>query len=330
MSHQQPDPLDVDGSRPAVELVAALPRELTSQGERLVLLALACDSYDGQTSAPAAHNLAAWTGMHLSSVRGILRDLQQPTGRRPALLAVDVRSRGKRRTLYRLLLDGQPSGHAGRLESDEPSGHAGRLEQPQPSPNRRGTVGEPSGHAGRSTVGEPSGHADPSLSLTTPSPSPASPTTATAAPSPPAPEQQQEEEQQQQQGHDGPEQRAPHALPDDDQDDGLTAVVLEHLPRELGRELAADPRTLDTACRNLADAGWTLDDLEQVAARKRWHNAGPGAVIAWVRNLATSPRPQPARLTYRSNANRCPNGAPYASDGTCCPAHDSDAQEAAS
>lgn len=332
MNHQPPDPLDVDGSRPAVELVAALPRELTSQGERLVLFALACDSYDGHTTAPAAHHLAAWTGMHLSSVRAILRDLQQPTRRRPALLAVDAPSRGKRRTLYRLLLNGQPSGHAGRLGLLQPSGDAGRLEQPQPSPNRRGTVGEPSGHAGRSTVGEPSGHADPSLSLTTPSPSPASPTTATAAPLAPPPEQQQEEEQQ---AHDGPEQRAPHALPGDDSEDGrdrgLTAVVLEHLPRDLSRELAADPRTLDTACRNLADAGWTLDDLEQVAACKQWHGAGPGAVIAWVRNLATSPRPQPARLTYRSNANRCPNGAPYASDGTCCPAHDrDDAQEAAS
>lgn len=324
---QRPDPLDVDGSRPAVELVAALPRELTSQGERLVLLALACDSYDGQTTAPAAHNLAAWTGMHLSSVRGILRDLQQPTERRPALLAVDVRSRGKRRTRYRLLLDGQPFGHAGRLESDQPSGDAGRLEKPQPSPNGRPTAGIPSGDAGRSTVGIPSGHADPSLSLTTPSPSPASPATATASPAAPPPEQQ-EGEQDRDDG--GQEQRAPHALPDDDQEHDLTAVVLEHLPSDLRRELTADPRTLAAACHTLAAVGWTRDDLEQVATRKRWHNAGPGAVIAWTRSLETTPRPQPARLAYRSNANRCPSGAPYASDRTCCPAHDSNAQEAAS
>lgn len=327
MNDQRPDPLNVDGSRPAVELVAALPRDLTSPGERLVLLALACDSYDGRTTAPAAHHLAAWTGMHLSSVRGILRDLQHPTERRPALLAVDVPSRGKRRTVYRLELDGQPSGHAGRFEDAQPSGDAGRFEQAQPSPNRRPTVGEPSGHAGRSTVGEPSGHADPSLSLSTPSPSPASPANATTSPAEPIQEQQQEEEQER--DDDDQEQRAPHALPADELEHDLTAVVLEHLPADLRRELTADPRTLAAACRNLAAAGWTRDDLEHVATRKRWHNAGPGAVIAWTRSLETSARPQPARLAYRSNANRCPSGAPYATDGTCCPAHDSNAQEEA-
>jgi hypothetical protein len=330
MNDQRPDPLNVDGNRPAVELVAALPRDLTSPGERLVLLALACDSYDGHTTAPAAHHLAAWTGMHLSSVRGILRDLQQPTERRPALLAVDVPSRGKRRTVYRLQLDGQPSGDAGRLKNDQPSGEAGRLDQAQPSPNRPPTVGEPSGHAGRSTVGEPSGHADPSLSLTTPSPSPASPATTTASSAAPVHEQQQEEEEEEEARDDDQEQGAPHPLPDDDTEHDLTAVVLKHLPADLRRELTADLRTLAAACHNLTAAGWTRDDLEQVATRKRWHNAGPGAVIAWTRSLETTARPQPARLAYRSTANRCRSGAPYASDGTCCPAHDSNAQEAAS
>ena len=80
---QRPDPLDVDGTRPAVELVAALPRELTSQGERLVLLALACDPYDGQTPTPAAHTPAAWTAMHPSAAYD---SYSRCTRRRPLLL----------------------------------------------------------------------------------------------------------------------------------------------------------------------------------------------------------------------------------------------------
>jgi hypothetical protein len=46
------DELNVDGDRPAVARVAALPASWTTDADRLVLLALACDSYDGETSKP--------------------------------------------------------------------------------------------------------------------------------------------------------------------------------------------------------------------------------------------------------------------------------------
>lgn len=203
---------------------------------------------------------------------------------------------------------GKRSGEARRSNSEANTKQvASRLLEPRPVPSR-------------SQPPPPT----PSLADASAATSPA----ATAAPSAPAPEQEEEEEQQQR--DDSQEQRASHALPDNDQDDDLTAVVLEHLPGDLRRELTADRRTLAAACHNLAAAGWTRDELEQVASRKPWHGAGPGAVISWTRSLETSARPQPARLAYRSNANRCPSGAPYASDGTCCPAHDGNAQVAAS
>ena len=133
-----PDPLVVDGARPAVELVAAIPHGVVSQGERQVLTALACDSYDGRTSAPGARNLAQWTGLNESAVRGILAGLLRPNARRPAFLLVDRTTGGRHRTRYRFALP-QPSGAAGRIEDPQPSGTAGPLNPrptlAQPSPN---------------------------------------------------------------------------------------------------------------------------------------------------------------------------------------------------
>src|SRR5665648_563927 len=99
-------PLAVDGARPAVEWVAALPRDWTTLAERYVLHVIACDSYDGRTSRPGLENLAAWTGMHRSSVAEVVNRLLRPSNHRPALLA-RTSSAGRNRSEYRLL---QPSG----------------------------------------------------------------------------------------------------------------------------------------------------------------------------------------------------------------------------
>jgi hypothetical protein len=110
------DELDVDGTRPAVVRVAALPGYWTSESERLVLLVLACDSFDGVTSTPGNDLLASWVGMHRSSVIVILNRLCKPTETRPALLERVVASRGRRRTTYRFRF---PDG-VGLDEEDEP------------------------------------------------------------------------------------------------------------------------------------------------------------------------------------------------------------------
>lgn len=70
-----------------VRRVAALPRDWTTIAERYVLHILACDSYDGRTSRPGLENLAAWTGMHRSSVAEVVNRLLRPSDHRPALLA---------------------------------------------------------------------------------------------------------------------------------------------------------------------------------------------------------------------------------------------------
>lgn len=136
------DELNVDGSRPAVSRVAALPSAWTTETDRLVLLVLACDSFDGDTSAPGADHLAAWTGLGRSTVYDALRRLQQPTSERPALLVVEGASRGRRRTRYRLALpDVEPSG---RLDgSDRPA----TVQQPSgpPDGSTPSTVQQPSG-----------------------------------------------------------------------------------------------------------------------------------------------------------------------------------------
>jgi hypothetical protein len=103
------DPLEVDGRRPAVARVAALPADWVTDAERLVLLALACDSYDGRTTAPGMDHLASWCGLLPTSVKRIVQRLQKPTPARPALLAALQKSRGFRRTTWLLDLPDQPS-----------------------------------------------------------------------------------------------------------------------------------------------------------------------------------------------------------------------------
>lgn len=110
-------PLHVDGTRPGVEWVASLPKSYRlSPSEVVVLYALACDSFDGKTSAPGWDNLAAWSHMHRASVVVIVQRLTQPTANRPALLAMDSAG-GRRRVVFHMLT--QPSSGAGRLEDDQ-------------------------------------------------------------------------------------------------------------------------------------------------------------------------------------------------------------------
>lgn len=96
----EPSPLIVDGSREWVSWVAALPSDWTTDGERFVLLTLACDAFRNE-SAPGADNLAAWTGMNRRSVQRILGRLIEPTSMRPALLVKANDSKGRAASRYR-------------------------------------------------------------------------------------------------------------------------------------------------------------------------------------------------------------------------------------
>jgi hypothetical protein len=103
----EPSPLVVDGTRECVRLVAALPSDWTTDGERYVLHVMACDAFKRE-SAPGLDNLAAWTGMRRRSVSRILDRLCQPTAERPALLLKTRKSKGGPRSTscYRLVLTG--------------------------------------------------------------------------------------------------------------------------------------------------------------------------------------------------------------------------------
>ena len=96
-------PLIVDGSRECVRLVAALPSEWTTDGERLVMLVMACDAFERE-SAPGLENLAAWTGLNRRSVGKILDRLLVPNANRPALLVKTNTSKGRATSRYRLQL----------------------------------------------------------------------------------------------------------------------------------------------------------------------------------------------------------------------------------
>jgi hypothetical protein len=96
-------PLIVDGARECVRLVAALPSDWTTDGERLVLHVLACDAFERE-SAPGLDNLAAWTGMNRRSVGKILDRLLLPNAHRPALLVKTNASRGRATSRYLLQL----------------------------------------------------------------------------------------------------------------------------------------------------------------------------------------------------------------------------------
>ncbi|GAA1838556.1 hypothetical protein [Agromyces salentinus] len=131
--------------------MAALPRSYRlNPADRLVLFALACDSFDGIESAPGADALAAWAGMFPSSVYEILSRLSAATADRPALVERSETRRGRHRTVYRLLVD--QSGIAGEFEepaasvvaqvrgakADERSAHP----TGEPSGERSGVAGE--------------------------------------------------------------------------------------------------------------------------------------------------------------------------------------------
>jgi hypothetical protein len=96
-------PLIVDGTRECVRLVAALPSDWTTEGERFVLHVMACDAYERE-SAPGLDNLAAWTGMRRASVARIIARLLQPNEVRPALLLKTNASKGRATSRYRLQL----------------------------------------------------------------------------------------------------------------------------------------------------------------------------------------------------------------------------------
>ena len=96
-------PLVVDGSRECVRLVAALPSDWTTDGERYVLHVMACDAFERE-SAPGLDNLAAWTGMRRASVARIIGRLLQPNDVRPALLVRTNASKGRATSRYRLQL----------------------------------------------------------------------------------------------------------------------------------------------------------------------------------------------------------------------------------
>jgi DNA-binding MarR family transcriptional regulator len=103
-----PSPLVVDGSRVCVRWVAGLPGDWTTDGERLVLLVMACDAFERE-SRPGLSNLSAWTGMRRSSVARIVDRLLKPNDARPALLVKTNQSKGGRSaSCYRLLTEQQP------------------------------------------------------------------------------------------------------------------------------------------------------------------------------------------------------------------------------
>jgi|BarGraIncu00222A_1022003.scaffolds.fasta_scaffold01592_5 hypothetical protein len=99
----EPSPLVVDGTRECVRLVAALPSDWTTDGERYVLHVMACDAFERE-SAPGLDNLAAWTGMRRASVARIIGRLLQPNDVRPALLVRTNASKGRATSRYRLQL----------------------------------------------------------------------------------------------------------------------------------------------------------------------------------------------------------------------------------
>jgi len=137
-------PLIVDGARECVRLVAALPSDWTTDGERLVLLAMACDAFERE-SAPGLDNLAAWTGMNRRSVGKILDRLQLANANRPALLVKTNASKGRATSRYRLQLsptaEVQPSPTA-----EEGSGSTSAQPPPAPSPTAEVNLRPTSAH----------------------------------------------------------------------------------------------------------------------------------------------------------------------------------------
>lgn len=93
-------------NRPALALVASVPSDWTTPSERLLLLALALDSFDGKTCAPGRDALMSFCGIrHVRTFQRLRDSLAAANDARPALIEVDALS--GRHTRYRLLPDSE-------------------------------------------------------------------------------------------------------------------------------------------------------------------------------------------------------------------------------
>jgi len=307
----------VDGPRPAVEWVTSLPVEWhVTPPERLVLLCLACDAYKFE-SAPGYDAVAEWTGMRRSSCAEILSRLCEPTEHRPALVE-RFSVGGRRRTVWRLLADTEPSGPAGQMNrpappdgSDhQPSGHAGRFAEDDPPSNRPAT---PDGYAPQPSANRP---APPDTPLTQKQTSTPKPSDATAdavgvrpgeepaveldlgLPEPPPPP---------------PRDPSPVQVLVGAYADAVRGVATERLRKIVGRNVKRlleeehiDPALVLAAVEEAAPRGWT--DLDRVlaapggvSARYRDSNDARAAMSArWA--AAASHRDNVAHLSVRQVA----------------------------
>jgi len=173
-------PLDVDGARPAFRWVSSLPKHWTDSGERLVLMALAADSFDGISSRPRPIDLEAWTGLYRSPLYRAIERLEtemkyeRHPETRPALL-IRVQDKGHRNRRFVLQTH---VNYADQLSLSK--GHSVSLSQGQ-SPDR---VSLSKGLLGVHVTGTPSAresHESPTtvpLTGTHPYPYPTTPTTA--------------------------------------------------------------------------------------------------------------------------------------------------------
>jgi hypothetical protein len=101
--------IDAPDSRPALGWVLGLPPDWTTTNERLVLLVLAADSYDGCTCSPTRDAIRRASGLWADAVHKAIRGLSEPrqltSGERPALLQVTRGTSGRgRRTVYRFMV----------------------------------------------------------------------------------------------------------------------------------------------------------------------------------------------------------------------------------
>lgn len=95
------------------------------------------------------------------------------------------------------------------------------------------------------------------------------------------------------------------------------AAVLAVLPDRLAGGITRS--TLEQACAELPD-GWTPEALGLAAAAASWPDDARkgGMVIGWVRSLRDQRPPKRPLRSKPVAKHRCPNGRPYAADGTCC------------
>ena len=96
--------LGLPENRPALAWVASIPADWTTPTERLLLVALALDSFDGRSCAPGRDALMTFCGIrHVRTFQRLRDSLTSATLDRPALIAADVVS--GRHTRYRFAPD---------------------------------------------------------------------------------------------------------------------------------------------------------------------------------------------------------------------------------